>query len=48
MMWDFKDVQQLYRDNIHLTKEGGRYLAHNAMRQALGQPYSSKIRGQIQ
>ena len=38
----FKDVQQLYRDKIHLTKGGGRYLAHNAMRQALGQPYSSK------
>ena len=47
MMWrsgnaPFKDVQQLYRDKIHLTKGGGRYLAHNAMRQALGQPYSSK------
>lgn len=36
-----KDVVELYRDPIHLTHEHGRYLAHNAMRHALGQPPSA-------
>lgn len=38
----FKEVSELYRDKIHMTHEGGRYLMHNAMRHALGQPFSSK------
>jgi hypothetical protein len=29
-------VEDLYRDNIHLTLDHGRYLMHNAMRRALG------------
>ena len=37
-----KDVESLYRDAIHLTHDHGRYLAHNAMRRALGQPHSAK------
>jgi hypothetical protein len=32
-----KDVAELYRDDIHLTHNHGKYLAHNAMRQALRQ-----------
>lgn len=32
-----KDVAELYRDDIHLTHSHGKYLAHNAMRRALGQ-----------
>lgn len=36
------DVESLYRDAIHLTKDHGRYLAHNAMRRAMGQPRSAK------
>jgi hypothetical protein len=37
----FKDIAELYRDDIHLTKNHGRYLAHNAMRLALGQSLSA-------
>jgi hypothetical protein len=33
-------VEDLYRDEIHLTHEVGKYLMHNAMRRALGQPAS--------
>ncbi|MDB5337527.1 MAG: hypothetical protein JWN70_3146 [Planctomycetaceae bacterium] len=33
-------VETLYRDDIHLTHETGQYLMHNAMRHALGQPFS--------
>jgi hypothetical protein len=36
-----KDISELYRDAIHLTREHGRYLMHNAMRYAMGQPPSS-------
>lgn len=36
-----KNVEALYRDPIHLTLDHGRYLAHNAMRRALGQPRST-------
>lgn len=36
-----ENVELLYRDAIHLTLDHGRYLAHNAMRRALGQPRSS-------
>lgn len=36
------DVSQLYRDSIHMTHRGGRYLMHNAMRLALGQPISQE------
>ena len=37
----FKNVVELYRDNIHLTHSHGKYLAHNAMRHALGQAPSA-------
>lgn len=36
----FASIEQLYRDAIHMTTGAGRYLMHNAMRQALGQPLS--------
>jgi hypothetical protein len=35
-------ISELYRDKIHMTVTGGRYLMHNAMRKALGQPKSVK------
>jgi hypothetical protein len=35
-----KNIGQLHRDKIHLTLDHGRYLMHNAMRHALGQPPS--------
>ncbi|NBV20582.1 MAG: hypothetical protein EBS05_01095 [Proteobacteria bacterium] len=34
-------VVDLYRDEIHLKPESGKYLMHNAMRLALGQPPSA-------
>lgn len=34
-------VEDLHRDKIHLTLDAGRYLMHNAMRKALGQPRSA-------
>lgn len=34
-------LSELYRDEIHLTQDG-RYLAHNLLRQSLGQPISSQ------
>lgn len=37
-----KDVKELYRDDIHLTHDAGKYLMHNAMRRALGQAPSAK------
>jgi len=37
-----KAVSQLHRDTIHMKLDSGRYLMHNAMRRALGQPASSK------
>jgi hypothetical protein len=37
-----KDVAELYRDSIHLTHSHGKYLAHNAMRHALGLPPSAQ------
>ncbi len=36
------DVAELHRDAIHMKHESGKYLMHNAMRHALGQPRSSK------
>ncbi len=36
-----EDVADLYRDKIHMDLNTGRYLMHNAMRHALGQPRSS-------
>lgn len=36
-----KDVAELYRDSIHMTHDHGKYLMHNAMRRALGQPLSA-------
>jgi hypothetical protein len=35
-----KSVETLYRDDIHLTHDAGKYLMHNALRRALGQPAS--------
>lgn len=35
------DVTELYRDKIHMNLVTGRYLMHNAMRHALGQPRST-------
>ena len=37
-----KDVAELHRDAIHVRVDTGRYLMHNAMRRALGQPRSNK------
>lgn len=37
----FTSVAELYRDPIHMTHDHGRYLMHNAMRRALGQPPSA-------
>lgn len=34
------EIQELYRDDIHMNVVTGRYMMHNAMRQALGQPRS--------
>jgi hypothetical protein len=34
-------IEKLHRDAIHMTQDGGRYLMHNAMRKALGQPMSA-------
>ncbi|MFM2096023.1 MAG: hypothetical protein RIS70_3147 [Planctomycetota bacterium] len=36
-----KHVAELYRDAIHMTHDHGKYLMHNAMRRALGQPLSA-------
>ena len=38
----FKAVSDLHRDAIHVTHGSGRYLMHNSMRRALGQPTSAK------
>jgi hypothetical protein len=38
----FQAIADLYRDDIHMKPESGKYLMHNAMRHALGQPRSSK------
>lgn len=36
----FSQIEDLYRDDIHLNVITGRYLMHNAMRHAFGQPRS--------
>jgi len=36
-----KTLAELYRDEIHMTNDHGKYLMHNAMRRALGQPPSA-------
>ena len=36
-----KKLVELYRDDIHLKADSGKYLMHNAMRFALGQPLSA-------
>ncbi|TWU40865.1 alpha-L-fucosidase [Novipirellula artificiosorum] len=38
----FASISELYRDEIHMTHGAGRYLMHNAMRTALGQPKSNQ------
>lgn len=35
-------VSDLHRDAIHMTNDHGKYLMHNAMRHALGQPRSAQ------
>lgn len=37
----FESVADLHRDAIHMKLDSGRYLMHNAMRHALGQPRSA-------
>ncbi len=37
-----KEVQELYRDKVHMNRLTGRYLMHNAMRHALGQTRSAE------
>jgi hypothetical protein len=37
----FKSVSDLHRDKIHVKIDTGRYLMHNCMRHALGQPRSA-------
>ena len=37
----WKEVTELYRDKVHMNVVTGRYMMHNAMRQALGQPVSA-------
>lgn len=37
----FQSLAELYRDEIHMTNDHGKYLMHNAMRHALGQPPSA-------
>lgn len=37
-----KSIAELYRDSIHMTHEHGKYLMHNAMRFALGQPFTAE------
>ena len=38
----FDEITDIYRDAIHMKTDTGRYLMHNAMRHALGQPRSDK------
>lgn len=38
----FKSFAELYRDEIHMTTQVGRYLMHNLMRSALGQSRSQQ------
>ncbi|MEM7474283.1 MAG: hypothetical protein AAF483_04765 [Planctomycetota bacterium] len=48
----YTKVEELYRDAIHMNVVTGRYLMHNAMRQALGQSFSKtgfeKLDGETQ
>lgn len=37
----FAKIEDLYRDAIHMKLDSGRYLMHNAMRIAIGQPISA-------
>ncbi len=37
----FASLAELHRDKIHMKLDSGRYLMHNAMRAALGQPASA-------
>ena len=37
----FGELSHLYRDHIHLTRDAGRYLMHNVLRQTVGQPTSA-------
>ncbi|MCA9005030.1 MAG: hypothetical protein KDA70_07115 [Planctomycetaceae bacterium] len=38
----FDEITDIYRDAIHMKTDTGRYLMHNAMRHAVGQPRSDK------
>jgi hypothetical protein len=37
----YRNVAELYRDDIHVTHDQGKYLMHNVMRSALGLPHST-------
>ena len=43
----FANLAELHRDKIHVKLNSGRYLMHNAMRHALGQPRSSQGFGKL-
>lgn len=43
----FEQVEDVYRDAIHMTLSAGRYLMHNAMRETLGQPRVTTGFGEI-
>ena len=38
----FAKFEELYRDSVHMNMDTGRYLSHNALRVALGQPISGQ------
>lgn len=38
----FGSFPELYRDEIHMTTQAGRYLMHNILRRALRQPFSNQ------
>ncbi len=42
-----KHIKELYRDAIHMTRDHGRYMMHNAMRRALGQTPSTSGFGKL-
>lgn len=37
-----ENIEAIYRDAIHMTTTGGRYMMHNAMRETIGQSRSTK------
>ena len=37
----FAKIEEIYRDAIHMKLNTGRYLMHNVIRKALGQPHKA-------